>query len=281
MRRKRSPNSRKQLEEELRPLQTQITSLQADKGKLEEKLKKAREEKIDWQNMASRLQGELDTVIPQLKKERQVRRDAENKLIEMLKDQQKTVEEMQELRDSNAKLSGSVQSLDKLQAEFEAKKQKLELMEHHITGLEQTVGKLRSSDKELATAKENITELKQTVTKLESSEKELAAARAYIKELEEAAEPLAVMLVPEQDTQASTPLVERLRQAPQYLKEYVRVATKVVVTNVLAVIQSRWSIPNLEACTDGIAEDCTEERFEELKEKADPVAESIVQELDM
>jgi hypothetical protein len=96
------------------------------------------------------------------------------------------------------------------------------------------------------------------------------------KELEDlrgAAQKLVDMVDPQEDSQAGKrPLLERLLGAPQKVLSFLTEAQIACVSHALSFVKSIWPEARLEAFTQGVAAECSEEQFKE----AQPVAEHIV-----
>jgi hypothetical protein len=58
-------------------------------------------------------------------------------------------------------------------------------------------------------------------------------------------------------------LLERLREAPQNSSGYISETTKTYVAHVLGLFKSFWPNANLIPLADGMATDCSEEKFAE------------------
>lgn len=110
---------------------------------------------------------------------------------------------------------------------------------------------------------------------------QLVAARAYIGELETAVLPIVDTFVPEVEDQETAPLLTRLRQVPQQVQNFVRSAAKVVIKHVLARVQDRWGVQDIEKVADGASDECTDERYEALMDKAEPIAQILVDDLEL
>jgi hypothetical protein len=97
------------------------------------------------------------------------------------------------------------------------------------------------------------------------------------KELEDlrgAAQKLVDMVDPQEDGEAGEqPLLERLLGALQKVVNFLTEAPVACVSHALSFVKSFWLEARLEAFTQGVAAECTEEQFNEYLQEAQPVAE--------
>jgi hypothetical protein len=70
--------------------------------------------------------------------------------------------------------------------------------------------------------------------------------------------------------------MERLREAPKKVLKFLSEAPVACVSNALAYVKSFVPNAQLGIFAQGMAADCTDERFEEYLQEAQPVAEQIV-----
>jgi hypothetical protein len=97
-------------------------------------------------------------------------------------------------------------------------------------------------------------------------------------ELKDAAQTLVDMVDPQVERTPSTKtLVERLREAPKKVVGYLSDNTKLYVAHVLGLFKSYWPQANLVPLGEGMAVECSEEKFSKFREEAKPIAERIVQ----
>jgi hypothetical protein len=101
------------------------------------------------------------------------------------------------------------------------------------------------------------------------------------KELEDlmgAAQELVDMVDPPEEGEANPrPLLERLRGAPKKVLKVFSEAPVACVSNTLTFVKSFLPDAHLEIFAQGMAVDCTEERFDGYLQEAQPIAEQIVQ----
>jgi hypothetical protein len=90
--------------------------------------------------------------------------------------------------------------------------------------------------------------------------------RAQMKELEEAALPIARLLVPHPGGPKITPLVDRLREAPNSLATYVKHLAKSIPNQILAYMKSYFPKAPVDVVAGGLAANCTDEQYAELLE---------------
>jgi hypothetical protein len=82
---------------------------------------------------------------------------------------------------------------------------------------------------------------------------------------------------PEEGEANPRPLLERLRGAPKKVLKVFSEAPVACVSNTLAFVKSFLPDAYLEIFAQGMAVDCTKERFDGYLQEAQPVAEQIVQ----
>jgi hypothetical protein len=105
--------------------------------------------------------------------------------------------------------------------------------------------------------------------------------RAQMKELEEAALPIARLLVPHPGGPKIAPLVDRLREAPSHLATYVMHLAKSIPNQVLAYMKSYFLKAPVDIVAGGLAANCTDEQYAELLEQMAPIAEQVVEKLNL
>jgi hypothetical protein len=74
--------------------------------------------------------------------------------------------------------------------------------------------------------------------------------------------------------------LERLREAPQKIASYVSETTRTYVAHVLGLVKSFWTKANMEPLADGMAADCSKEKFAYYLKEVEPVAHKIVESLE-
>jgi hypothetical protein len=100
---------------------------------------------------------------------------------------------------------------------------------------------------------------------------ELESIREAARELVDVVDP------PEQGEASPRPLLERLREAPKKVMEFLSEAPVMCINNALAIVKSFLPSAKLEIFAQGMAADCTEEQFDRYLLEAQPVSECIVQ----
>jgi hypothetical protein len=105
--------------------------------------------------------------------------------------------------------------------------------------------------------------------------------RGQFKELEEAALPIARLLVPHPDGSKIAPLVDRLKEAPGCLANYVKHLAKSIPNQVLAFIKSYFPKAPVDVVAGGLAANCTYEPYKELLEEMAPIAEQVAEKLNL
>jgi hypothetical protein len=104
---------------------------------------------------------------------------------------------------------------------------------------------------------------------------------AQLKELEEVALPIARILVPHPGGPKIAPLVDRLREAPSRLATYVKHLARSIPKQVLAFMKSYFPKAPVEVVAGGVAANCTDELYAELLEQMAPIAEQVVEKLNI
>jgi hypothetical protein len=105
--------------------------------------------------------------------------------------------------------------------------------------------------------------------------------RAHLKELEETALPIARLLVPHPGGPKIAPLVGRLREAPSCLATYVKHLVKSIPNQILAYMKSYFLKAPVEVVVGGLAANCTDEQYAELLDQMAPIAEQVVEKLNL
>jgi hypothetical protein len=100
---------------------------------------------------------------------------------------------------------------------------------------------------------------------------ELESIRGAAQELVDVVDP------PEEGKASPRPLLERLREAPKKVMEFLSEAPVMCINNALAIVKSFLPSAKLEIFAQGMAADCTEEQFDRYLLEAQPVSERIVQ----
>jgi hypothetical protein len=99
----------------------------------------------------------------------------------------------------------------------------------------------------------------------ERQRKELEDLRGAAQELVDMVDP------PEEGDAGPRPLLERLREAPKKVLKFLAEALVACVSNALAYIKSFMPTAQLSIFAQGMAADCTDERFEEYLQEAQPM----------
>jgi hypothetical protein len=101
--------------------------------------------------------------------------------------------------------------------------------------------------------------------------------RKELEDLRGAAQELVDMVNPPEEGEASPrPLLERLHEAPKKVLKFLSEAPVACVSNALAYVKSFLPNAQLDIFAQGMAADCTDERFDEYLREAQPVAEQVV-----
>jgi hypothetical protein len=102
-----------------------------------------------------------------------------------------------------------------------------------------------------------------------------------LKELEEPALPIARLLVPHPGGLKIAPLFDRLKEAPGRLATYVKHQAKSIPDQVLAYMKSYVPKAPVDVVADGLAANCIDEQYKELLEQMAPIAEQVVEKLNL
>jgi hypothetical protein len=103
-------------------------------------------------------------------------------------------------------------------------------------------------------------------------EKELR--QKQLDDLEGAAQVVVNMVDPPKEGVVNTrTLLERLREAPQKITSYVSETTRTYVAHVLGLVKLFWPKADVSRLADGVAADCSGERFVEYLQEVEPVAQ--------
>jgi hypothetical protein len=105
--------------------------------------------------------------------------------------------------------------------------------------------------------------------------------RGQLKELEEATLPVVRLLVPHPGGPKIAPLVDRLKEAPERLATYVKHLAKSSPNQVLAFMKSYFPKASVDVVAGGLATNCTDEQYTELLEQMVPIAEQVVEKLNL
>jgi hypothetical protein len=105
--------------------------------------------------------------------------------------------------------------------------------------------------------------------------------RGQLKELEEATLPVVRLLVPHPGGPKIAPLVDRLKEAPGRLATYVKHLAKSSPNQVLAFMKSYFPKAPVDVVAGGLATNCTDEQYTELLEQMVPIAEQVVEKLNL
>jgi hypothetical protein len=116
---------------------------------------------------------------------------------------------------------------------------------------------------------------------LQKLDEDCERLRAQLKELEEAALPIARLLVPHPGGPKIAPLVDRPKEAPGRLAAYVKHLTKSIPNQVLAFMKSYFPKAPVDVVAGGLAANCTNKQYAELLEQMAPIAEQVVDKLNL
>jgi hypothetical protein len=116
---------------------------------------------------------------------------------------------------------------------------------------------------------------------LQKLNKDCVKLRGQLKELEEAALPIARLLVPHPGGPKIAPLVDRLKEAPGRLATYVKHLAKSIPNQVLAYMKLYFPKDPVDVVAGGLAANCIDEQYKELLEHVAPIAEQVVEKLNL
>jgi hypothetical protein len=128
-----------------------------------------------------------------------------------------------------------------------------------------------ASDRDLVNCYKSLQKLNEDCEKL----------RRQLKELEEAALPIARLLVPHPGGPKIALLVDRLKEAPGRLATYVKHLAKSIPNQVLAYMKLYFSKAPVDVVAGGLAANCTDEQYKELLEQMAPIAEQVMEKLNL
>jgi hypothetical protein len=117
----------------------------------------------------------------------------------------------------------------------------------------------------------SLQQIKTLSEKDERWQKELEDLRGAAQELVDMVDP------PEEGEAGERPLLERLREAPQKVVNFLSEAQVACVSHALAFVKSFWPEAQLETFAQGVAAECTEDQFNKYLQEARPIAEQIVE----
>jgi hypothetical protein len=128
-----------------------------------------------------------------------------------------------------------------------------------------------ASDRDLVNCYKSLKKLNEDCEKL----------RGQLKDLEEAALPIARLLVPDPGGPKIASLVDRLKAAPGRLATYVKHLAKSIPNQVLGFMKSYFPKAPVDVVTGGLAANCRDEQYKELLEQMAPIAEQVVENLNL
>jgi hypothetical protein len=105
--------------------------------------------------------------------------------------------------------------------------------------------------------------------------------RGQLKQLEEAALPVARLPVPHPGGPKIAPLVDRLREAPGRLTNYIKHLAKSIPNQIFAYMKSYFPKAPVDVIVDGLAANCTDQHYVELLEPMAPIAGQLVEKLNL
>jgi hypothetical protein len=130
---------------------------------------------------------------------------------------------------------------------------------------------LIASDRDLVNCYKSLQKLNEDCEKL----------RGQLKELDEASLPIARLLVPHPGGPKIASLVDRLKEAPGHLATYVKHLAKSIPNQVLTYMKSYFPKAPVDVVAGRLAADCIDEQYNELLEQMAPIAEQVVEKLNL
>jgi hypothetical protein len=128
-----------------------------------------------------------------------------------------------------------------------------------------------ASDRDLVNCCKSLQKLNEDCEKL----------RGQLKELEEAALPIARLLVPHPGGPKIAPLVDRLKEAPGRLANYVKHMVKSIPNQFLAYMKSYFPKAPVDVVAGGLAANCTDDQYKEMLQQMAPIAEQVTEKLNL
>jgi SMC interacting uncharacterized protein involved in chromosome segregation len=146
------------------------------------------------------------------------------------------------------------------------------LLYRHSDNMELLAKQLEDADVQLVECMEQIKDM--------AAEKELKDKE--LEELKGAAQVVVEMVDPQKEGVVNNKtLLKHLHEAPQKITGYISETTKTYVAHILGLVKSFWLKANLSPLADGMAADCSKEKFSEYIEEVKPVAQKIVDSLEL
>ena len=84
------------------------------------------------------------------------------------------------------------------------------------------------------------------------------------------------MVDSEEGSSSSKSLVERLEETPKKLFDVKTATSKNYLTHMIGVVKSYWPQHNLAPIAEGIAADCSDEKFQSYYKESEVIAEEIL-----
>jgi polyphosphate kinase 2 (PPK2 family) len=118
----------------------------------------------------------------------------------------------------------------------------------------------------------------QTVKNLNEENQHL---KLQLEALTAVVEPIADVFEPRREGTMPRPLVDRLKDASGKLKAYLQRLRKSIPQQVIAFLRSYFPTAPVEAIVQGIASNCSNEKFQELLRSAEPVAAQVAEHISL
>ncbi|KAM0840840.1 hypothetical protein ACQ4PT_059393 [Festuca glaucescens] len=190
--------------------------------------------------------------------------------------------ERKELKDSVGHLEGS---LDDWTCAFYREKAKREEVTRELEVLylefERENQLRRDGKSDLLTCLQSLRRLNDEVEMLKQSLKEMTAEdealKKSLRDLTVAGTPVAEMFEPTTSGEEPWPLVDCLRDMPDKILAFMPKMVRSIPQQVLSFVKSFYPTAKLELVGDGMAVECTKEKFEELMQQMAPVAERVAE----
>ncbi|XP_039821820.1 myosin-3-like isoform X2 [Panicum virgatum] len=124
-------------------------------------------------------------------------------------------------------------------------------------------------------------ELEEELKSLRAKMDEAELLKRELVELKQAAEPVAELFEARVAGEEPRLLVERLRGHPGKVFEYAQRLARSISNQVLSFIKSFYPMANLSVVKEGVAADCSDEKFEELMAETAPIAKEMASRIDL
>lgn len=119
-----------------------------------------------------------------------------------------------------------------------------------------------------------------TMTILREREAELVATKLALKKLTEATQPVAYMVEPLVEGVDPRPLAKILKDVPTKITGYIQKMEESISKQLLAMVKS-YPQDDLAPVAKGIAEDCSDEQFQQYPQEMAPIAKEVADQINL